>query len=141
MSTLLSTFALSMMLLQTDQRYPQEYYQLPEDTRNKATLIFRGTFGSGRTPCFFRPDGTRVWFKDSWFNVKQIYLGEVGRKSIRINTAMLPANFVAELKAGEEYLVLLHPDDASQSIIASDEGLTFQQSLRGDDIVAILKVK
>src|SRR3989442_9319029 len=46
------------------QKLPAEFYQIPEQIRERATIIVSGTYGQGRTPFFFRPDGTRVWFFD-----------------------------------------------------------------------------
>ena len=139
---LLSFLMLLSMTTQNNQNLPEEFYRLPVETRTKATLIISGTYGRGRTPCFPRPDGTRVWFIDSWFQLHDVYRGEVGDKHIRINAAMLPkTEFVQQdLKDGQKYLVLLHPQPDNLRSIATKDGLSFWDSLSGDEILAIVEL-
>jgi hypothetical protein len=131
-----------LLIVSANQTYPPKFYEIPEISRNEATLIVRGVFHTGRTPCFFRPDGTRVWFKDSWFKVTEIYNGKVGHKYIRVNTAMLPASALLDkLEEDREYLVLLRPHEHSARLIASADGLSFQEALRDTEIIAIVKLE
>ena len=89
------------------------------------------------------PDGSREWFLYSWFNIKRVYRGEVGNKSIGINTAMMPASdYVSkELKRDHNYLVLLRPDEKKLKKIKTKEGLIFWDALRGEEIIAIVKLR
>lgn len=143
MNDLFSTAILFLVLSSHRQDLPQELSQVPEQIREKATVIVKGTYGRGRTPCFFRPDGTREWFVDSWFQVKRVYRGQVGHGFIRINTAMLPkTEYVSEkLERDRAYLVLLRPRPETMKMIKTKEGISFWDALREEEIVAIVKLK
>jgi hypothetical protein len=132
-----------MELTAQHQNYPDEFYQLPEQLRERATVIVSGTYARGRTPCFLMPDGSRVWLLESWFNIKKVYRGAVKTKSIGINTAMLPATeYVSkELERDHNYLVLLRPNEKALKKINTEEGLSFWEALRGEEIIAIVKMK
>src|SRR5688500_1536586 len=108
-----------LLLTPQGQHLPDAFYQLPEQVREKATLIVAGTYGEGRSPCIFMPDGSRRWALESWFQITKVYRGEAGGKSIYINSAMLPkAEGVSEgLEVGHKYLVLLRPGDESMKLI------------------------
>jgi hypothetical protein len=143
MNHLLSMAMLLMTLAPQNQNLPKEFYQIPEQIRERATVVVTGTFGQGRTPCEFRPDGTRVWYIDSWFDVTQVYRGKVGHKSIRVNTAMLPVSrYVSKkLQREQNYLVLLRPDEETAKAIKTAEGLSFWNSLHDEEIIAIVELK
>jgi hypothetical protein len=132
---------LLVMLSPQNQELPAEFYRIPEGVRDTATVVLSGTFGQGRTPCIMRPDGTRVWGVDSWFDVKVVYRGKVGNRQIRIRTAMLPkARYVStSLKHGARYLVLLQPSKESMEKIKTRDGLGFWDALRNEEIVAVVE--
>src|SRR6266516_585638 len=100
--------ALLTMLSPQNQRPPDEFYRLPEQIRESATVIVSGTFGRGRTPCMIRADGIRVWGIESWIHIKTVYRGGVKSRSIDIDPRKLPAtsHVSQELKQGQEYLLL-----------------------------------
>jgi hypothetical protein len=143
MNHLLSMAMLLMTLVPQSQKLPEEFYKLPERVRERATIVIMGTFGRGRTPCMLRPDGTRVWAIDSWFNVKSVYCGRVGHQNIRINTAMLPdSQYISkELEVEHKYLVLLRPDEKAVRAIKTAAGLSFWDSLHDEEILAIVELK
>jgi len=140
---LLSMAIVLMTLAPQNQNLTEEYYRIPEQLRESATVVVTGTFGQGRTPCMFRPDGTRVWFIDSGFTVKEVYRGKVGAKYVRVNTAMLPVSQYVnkDLEQEHNYLVLLRPDKESMKAMKTEEGLGFWDSLHDEEIIAIVELK
>ena len=142
MKYLLSAAMLLMTLAPRDQKLPVEFQRIPEQLRQRATIIVAGTYGEGRTPCLWMPDGSREWLIDPWFEVRRVYRGEVGSNLIRINTAMLPANgyFRGELKRGRTYLVLLRPDEDNMKSVKG-EGLSFWDALSEEEIIAIVELR
>jgi hypothetical protein len=143
MNQFFSVAILLAMLTPQNQNLPETFYKIPEPVRETATLVVSGTFGQGRTPCMFRPDGTRVWGLDSWFTIKRVHRGEVGSKSIRVNTAMLPkTEYVSSrLKPGQQYLLLLRPREETLKKLKTAEGVSFFESLREEEIIAIMELK
>ena len=143
MKPILSIALLWLTLSPPIQNWPEEYYRIPEQLRDSATVVVAGTFGQGRTPCMYMPDGTRVWFIDSWFKVQEVYRGEVRSQFIRVNTAMLPeSEYVpAKLEWDHNYLVLLRPDHLALKALKTKEGISFQDSLSREEIVAIVELK
>ena len=131
------------MLSPQKPNLPSEFYQLPESVREQATVIVSGTYGQGRTPCILRPDRTRVWGLDSWINVKRIYRGRVGSKSINISRHGVPiSEYVSKtLEQGHEYLVLLRPGEEKLKKIKSRDGTSFFDALHDEEIVAIVESK
>jgi hypothetical protein len=142
MHHLLSMAVLLMMLAPQHQNLPDELDRIPEQLRESATIIIAGTFGEGRTPCQWLPDGSRRWFRASWFEVKRVYRGEVKNRSIGINTAMLPVNAYvsAKLERGRDYLVLLRPGEPKLDGIKTGKALSFWDALQGDEIMAIVEL-
>lgn len=143
MNYLFSIVLLLSTLVAQNQNLPDEFYQIPETVRAKATLIVSGTYGKGRGPCILRPDGTRAWMLESWFQVKEVYLGKVGGKSIYINSASLPkTQEVSEkLEVGRSYLVLLRPSEESVKAIAAGGHVTVWDALSDEEIIAIVELK
>jgi len=142
MSHLLSV-ALLLILVPQNQKLPDAFHQLPGEVREKATVIFTGTYGEGRGSCQFLPDGTRRWALEPYFNVKRIYRGKVGGKTIHINTRVSPKiNEVSvKLTVGRDYLILLRPNEASMKVIKAGEYVPVWDALRGEEIIAIVKLK
>ena len=143
MNELFSTAVLFLMFSSQTQDLPQELSQIPDQLREKATIIAKGTYGQGRSPCIFMPDGSRRWLLESWFHVKRVYRGKVGHKFIRINKAMMPkTEYVSEnLERDRAYLVLLRPRPKSMEMIKSKEGVGVWDALREEEIVAIVRLK
>ena len=143
MNYFLSMTMLLLTLAPQHQKLPGEFYRIPEQLRESATLIISGKFAEGRTPCIFMADGSRVWFLDSWFNIKSVYRGQVGKKSIRINTAMLPKSVYVNqrLERDHNYLVLLRPNSESMERIKTAEGIGFRHALHDEEIIAIVELK
>ena len=141
MNNLLSMAVLLWTLAPQNQNLPDEFYQIPEPVREQATIIVSGTYAEGRTPCFWMPDGSREWFVDSMFDIKQVYRGEVGNKSIRINRAGLPVNGYVnqKLKVDHKYLVLLRPAEEKIETIKTEQSLIFWDALYGEEIIAIVE--
>jgi hypothetical protein len=138
-------FSMSLLLLLApqNQHLPDAFHQLPEQVREEATLVVTGTYGEGRSPCIFRPDGTRVWALESWFHITKVYRGEVRGKSIHIKSRRLPkTKYVSEkLEVGHKYLVLLRPSDESMKLIEAEEYIPFGHALRDEEIVTIVELK
>jgi len=114
-----------------------------EEVREKATVIFTGTYGWGRGPCQFLPDGTRRWALEPYFNVKRVYRGEVGGKTIHINTMVSPKvnDVSAKLVVGRDYLVLLRPNEESMKVIKAGQYVPVWDALEGEEIIAIVELK
>ena len=139
---LLFSMLLLLLLVPQNQNSPAAFHQLPEQVKEKATVIVAGTYAEGRSPCIFMPDGTRIWALLSWFNVKKVYRGEVGGKTIHVNSSVSPiVNKQSGLAVGRDYLVLLRPNAESLKAIKEGEHLPFWKALDGDEIVAIVELK
>ena len=133
---------LLLMLVPQSQKPPAAFDQLPEDVREKATVIFTGTYGEGRSPCIFLADGSRVWALEPWFNVKKVYRGKVGGKSIQIHDRVSKINDVSvKLEVGQDYLVLLRPNEKSMKVIKAGEYVPVWKALNDEEIIAIVKLK
>ena len=135
--------SMALLLAPQNQNLPDAFHQLPEQVREKATLVVTGTYAEGRSPCIFMPDGSRRWALVSSFHVTKVYRGKVGGKSIYINRAMLPkTKDVSEnLEVGHRYLVLLRPGDESLELIRAGGYVPFGDALRDGEIVAIVELK
>ena len=139
----LFSLVLLLMLVPQNQKVPDEFYRLPEQIREKATVIFTGTYGEGRSPCIFRPDGSRIWALEPWFNVKRVYRGKVGGKTVQINSRVSPKinDVSVNLKIGRDYLVLLRPNERSMKVIEAGEYVPVWDALHGEEILAIVELK
>lgn len=131
------------MLVPTNQDLPDAFHQLPKQLREKATVIFTGTYGEGRSPCIFMADGSRIWALESRFNVKTVYRGEVGGKTIHINSRVSPKinDVSVKLEVGRDYLVLLRPNEESMKVIKAGEYVPVWDALYGEEIIAIVELK
>ena len=138
----LFSIVLLLTFVPQNQNLPNAFHQLPQQVREKATVIITGTYGQGRSPCIFLGDGTRVWALESWFNVKKVYRGEVG-KTIHINTGLSPKikDVRVKLEVGRDYLVLLRPNEESMKVIKAGEYVPAWDALSGEEIIAIVKLK
>jgi len=136
-------FFMALLLAPQNQHLPDAFYRLPEQVREKATLIVAGTYGEGRSPCIFMPDGSRRWALESRFQITKVYRGEVGGKSIYINSAMSPKakGVGGELEVGRKYLVLLRPGDESMKLIKAGGHVPFWDALSDEEIIAIVELK
>lgn len=143
MNHLFSVALVLSMLTPQSQKLPDAFYTLPEEVRAKATVIVTGTYAEGRSPCIFMPDGSRVWALEAWFQIKKVYRGRVGGKSIYIKRSPSSKSEDAstELKAGREYLVLLRPSEESMKAIKAGEYVPAWDALHDDEIIAIVGLK
>jgi hypothetical protein len=139
----LFSMVLLLILVPQNQKLPDAFHQLPEQVREKATVIFTGTYGEGRGPCMYLADGTRIWALEPWFNVKKVYLGKVGGKTIRINSRVSPKinDVSVNLEVGRDYLVLLRPNEESMKVIKAGEYVPVWDALQGEEIIAIVELK
>ena len=131
---------LLLMLVPQNQNLPDEYHQLPELVTEKATIIVAGTYGQGRGPCIYLGDGRRAWALESWLNVKRVYRGKLGGKSIYLGSRVSPKiNGVSvKLEVGRDYLVLLRPNDESMKSIKAGGYVPARNALRDEEIIAIV---
>jgi hypothetical protein len=143
MNYLISLAMLSLMLVPQNQKFPEEFYRIPEHVRAEATVVIAGTYAQGRSPCIFMPDGSRRWALESWFNVSKVYRGKVGGKSVYINSAGLPKPKDAgeKLEVGHKYLVLLRPGDESMKLVKAGGHVPFWDALSDEEIVTIVEIK
>jgi hypothetical protein len=134
---------LLLMLGPSGQNLPDAFHQLPEQVNEKATIIVKGTYGEGRSPCIFMPDGSRRWALESWFNVKAVYRGKVGGKTIYLNSRVAPKinGASVKLEVGRDYLVLLRPNEESMEVIRNGEYVPVWDALHSDEIIAIVELK
>lgn len=142
MNHLFSTVLLLLLVL-PNQDLPDAFHQLPEQIRERATVIVTGTYAEGRGPCIFMPDGTRIWALESRFNVKSIYRGTVGGKTIYLNSRVSPKinDVSVKLEIGRDYLVLLRPNEKSMKVIKAGEYVPVWHALSGEEIIAIVELK
>src|SRR5690349_907759 len=142
MNMLFSTVILFFMLAPQNQKLPDEFYQIPEMIRETASVIISGTYYEGRSPCIFRPDGTRAWLIESLFDIKRVYRGKVRTQSIKINKAMLPKTPYVRvpLQQGHHYLVLLQPGREKIERIRTGERLRYWEALQDEEIIAIVEL-
>lgn len=143
MNHLLSLAVLLLVPVSQNQKLPNAYYQLPEQVREKATIIARGKYALGRRPYVLMPDGTQVWAQTSWFRITKVYRGSVGGRAIHINSSMLPkTKYVsARLEVGREYLVLLRPGSKSIEMLKAGEQIPVRGALRDEEIIAIVGLR
>ena len=143
MNHLLSLAILLLMPVSQNQNLPEAYYKLPEQVREKATIIVTGSYAQGRSLYIWMRDGTQVWARASSFRITKVYRGQVGDRSIRINSSMLPkTKYVsAKLEVGREYLVLLRPGSKSLKVLETGEYIPVQDALRDEEIIAIVRLK
>ena len=139
----LFSMVLLLMLVPQNQKLPDAFHQLPEEVREKATVIFTGTYGEGRGPCQFLPDGSRRWALEPYFNVKKVYRGKVGGKTIHINSRVSPKinDVSVNLEDGRVYLVLLRPNEKSMKVIKAGEYVPVWDAPHGEEIIAIVELK
>lgn len=139
----LFSIVLLLMLVPQNQKLPDAFHRLPEQIREKATVIVTGTYGEGRSPCIFMPDGSRVWALESWFNVKKVYQGEVGGKTVYINSRVSPKinDVSVKLEVGRNYLVLLRPNEESMKVLKAGEYVPVWDALHSEEIIAIVKLR
>jgi hypothetical protein len=137
------SLALLLMLVPPGQNLPDAFHQLPEQVREKATVIVKGTYREGRGPCIFMPDGTRRWALESWFNVKTVYRGRVGGKTIYLNSRVAPKinDASVKLEVGRDYLVLLRPNEESLKVIETGEYVPVWHALSVDEIIVVVESK
>ncbi|HKO96627.1 MAG TPA: hypothetical protein VJU86_06535 [Pyrinomonadaceae bacterium] len=143
MNHLFSMAFLLLILAPQDQKLPDAFHQIPEETRVKATVIVTGTYVRGRGPCMFMPDGSRRWPLQAWFRIKKVYRGEVGGKSIPIKSTLSPKAEAASVKleVEREYLVLLRPSEESMKAIKAGDHIPAWDAPDGEEIVAIVELK
>jgi len=143
MNHLFSVALVLLMLTPQNQKLPDAFYTLPEEVREKATVIVKGTYEQGRSPCIFMPDGSRIWALEAWFQIKKIYRGQVGGKSIYIKRSLPPKTEDAgtDLEVGREYLVFLRPSEESMKAIRAGEYVPAWDALHDDEIIAVVGIK
>ena len=136
----LFSMVLLLMLVPQNQKLPDAFHQLPEEVREKATVIFTGTYAEGRGPSVYMGGGTTAWRMESYFNVKKVYRGKVGAKTILINSRVLPKinDVSVNLEVGRDYLVLLRPNERSMKVISSRGYVPVRDGLEGEEIIAIV---
>jgi hypothetical protein len=134
---------LLLMLVPQNQKLPDAFNHLPEEVREKATVIFKGTYREGRGPIVYIGGGTTAWRLESYFNVKKVYQGKVGAKTILINSRVSPKinDVSVNLEVGRDYLVLLRPNEKSMKVIRSREYIPVRDGLEGEEIIAIVELK
>jgi hypothetical protein len=141
MTHLLGIAMLLTLLAPQQQTLPDAYYELPEQVRERATLIVTGTYGEGRSPCIFMPDGTRVWYMVSSFRITKVYRGEVGGKFIYLNKSSLLKSQAVQLTRDHNYLALLRPNEESMKAILAGKYVPVWDALGDEEILAIVELK
>ena len=143
MNQLLSLALLLVVPVSQNQKLPDAYYQLPQQIREQATIVATGKYGWGRTPYVWMRDGTQVFARTSWFQITKVYRGQVGGRSIYINSSMLPnTKYVsAKLAVGQNYLVLLRPTTKSLKVLKKRETFPIRDDLHDEEILAIVELR
>jgi hypothetical protein len=126
-----------------NRNLPNEFYQIPEQLRERATIIVSGKYAVGISPCIFMPDGSRERALESWFNIRRVYRGKVDNKSILINKDMLPDTAYVNKKFEQDhnYLLLLRPDSESMKLIQTEKVFSLWDALHDQEIIAIVELK
>ena len=137
--THLLTIVMLLALVPQQQNLPDAYYELPEQVREQATVIVKGTYAEGRSPCFFMPDGTRRWTLESFVRVTKVYRGEVRGKFLYLNRNALRENNSVKLTRGQTYLILLRPSPGSMKVIQG-EYVPIWDALTDEEILAIIEL-
>ena len=139
----LFSMVLLLMLVPQNQKLPDAFHQLPEQVREKATVIFTGTYREGISPCISLGDGTRVRALEPFFKVKTVYRGKVGGEHIGINSRVSPKidDVSVQLKVGRDYLVLLRPNEESMKAIKAGEYVPVWDRPNDEEILAIVELK
>ena len=139
----LFAMVLLLMLVPQNQNLPDAFHQLPEQVREKATVIFMGTYREGISPCMYLGDGTRVRALEPFFNVKKVYQGKVVGKHVGINSRVSPKlnDMSVKLEVGRDYLVLLRPNEKSMKVIEAGEYVPVWDTPSGEEILAIVKLR
>ena len=143
MTHFLGIAMLLTLLAPQQQNLPDAFYELPQQAREQATLIVTGTYGEGRSPCIFRPDGTRFWYLISSIQITKVYRGEVGGKFIYLNKSSFletKADSV-QLTRDHKYLLLLRPGTESMEAIKEGKYVPVWDALGGEEIIAIVELK
>ena len=142
MTHLLSIAMLLTLLAPQQQNLPDAYYELPEQVRKQATLIVKGIYAEGRSPCIFMPDGTRRWTLESFVQVKKVYRGEVRSKFLYLNRNALVETKAERMKLtrGQTYLILLRLSAESWKVIQG-EYVPGWDALSDEEILAIVELK
>lgn len=131
---------LTLFAPQQQQNLPDAYYELPEQVRKRATLIVTGTYGEGRSPCIFMPDGSRVWYLISSIQITKVYRGEARtRNVIYLNKSSLPEG--VQLTRDHKYLLLLRPSEESMNAIKEGKYVPVWHVLHDEEIIAIVELK
>jgi hypothetical protein len=143
MTQLLGIAMLLTLPAPQQQNLPDAFYELPEQVRERATLIVTGTYGEGRSPCIFMPDGTRVWYLISSIRITKVYRGEVGGKFIYLNKSSLQETKAdtVQLTQDHKYLALLRPSAESMKAIRAGEYVPVWDALGDEEIIAIVELK
>ena len=136
-------FSIALLLLifpPQDQKLPDAFHKLPEEVREKATLILTGTYSPGRGPCLWMADGSRRWALQSWFRIRTVYRGEVRLKSIHLGSRIStkPEDPDVKLELEREYLVLLRPSEETMKAIKAGG---YVPALDDDEVLAIVELK
>lgn len=139
----LFSMVLLLLLVPQNQNLPSAADQIPTQIRERATVIVTGTYVEGRGPCMWLPDGTRRWALEFRFNVKKVYRGSVGGKTIYINNRVLPKidDVSVKLEFGRDYLVFLRPNEESMKVIKAGQYVPVWDALEGEEIIAIVELK
>ena len=140
MTHLVAIAMLLTLLAPQKQDLPAAFYELPQEVREQATLIVTGTYAEGRSPCIFMPDGSRVWARESYIQIRKVYRGEAGGKTLYLDWGRLH-EINPELTHGHTYLVLLRPNMKSMKAIRAGEYLPFWEALDDEEIIAIVNLK
>ena len=91
----------------------------------------------------FLSDESRRWAREYWFNVREVYRGSVGGKTIYINPRGSPKinDVSVNLRHGREYLVFLRPNEESMRVIKAGEYVPVWDALEGEEIIAIVEIR
>ncbi len=146
MKNVLSAFIFFMFIFQSlvaSDKLPPEFSSLPKNLVKSANVIFSGIYTEGRSPCVFRPDGTRAWFLLKGFKVENIYKGKIKRNYIGIESEIFAKKHIPKyLVEGHSYLVLLKIDLSTQKKLERNKDEYHYENVLGkEEIIAIVELK
>ncbi len=136
-------FMLIVNPLFANSQMPAEISKAPRNLIKQANIIFSGTYTEGRSPCIFRPDGSRTWFLLEGFKIENIYKGKMTRNYIGIESEISAKKHIPKyLIEGHSYLVLLKIDLSTQKKLERNKDEYHYENVLGkEEIIAIVELK
>ena len=117
---------------------PPALKNISSDFRENSTIIFVGTFETGRAPCEFLPDGSHRWMRTTGFRVNESIRGEIRTPYVEVHLNSLVQGDSDLLQDGQKYYVFLSAHKDLQKRLRTDEALFFKEALAEENILGVV---